>query len=266
MRGSVSCPEAVADWKSSKRDLDEQVSARNAQIAEAREQFARAAKERFEREARDSREKAERRNYVRRLERAKHAEDLSQLPDLTAPARVERLLREYQASAEEAVSKRLADVPPVVRFACLRAHSSAWIFGVDPVLWQLMAYEHFVGKRAQGERFNQRDVASWVRRSFPYERALYRLFATQYGKRAEARRADFVKRKLSYWVFTDEENDRIPDFYAPVNEFTDRLAAARLIRHLPAPIGECEVMAHPPTGMSPIAAVDQGNMLSSWPS
>jgi hypothetical protein len=122
------------------------------------------------------------------------------------------------------------------------------------VLWQLLAYDHFVGKRSPGSSFNQRDVADWVRESFPYERPLYRLFATQYGKRAEARRAGFNKRSLDYWVFTQEENELIPNFYAPINDFVDRLAAARLIRRLTA-LGEVEVLGPAPTGLRPVAAV-----------
>lgn len=262
-RNWISCPQATAEWQASKLELDAQVTARNAQIAEQRELLARAAQARRERQTKEASDKAGRKAYVRRLEREKHAADLSQLPELTSPGRIERILREYQASAEETVSDRLSTVPQAVRSACLRAHRDAWIFGVDPALWQLLAYEHFVGKRSPGDRFNQRDAASWVRRSFPYEKVLYRLFATQYGKRAEARRAGFSKRRLSYWVFTDEENDLIPDFYAPVNEFIDRLASARLIRHLPAPIGECEVLPFPPTGLHPIASVDPGNIPST---
>ena len=54
-----------------------------------------------------------------------------------------------------------------------------------------------------------------MRRSFRQERALYRLFITQYAARDEAQREGFAKRRLAYWVFTDEENERIPNFYTP---------------------------------------------------
>ena len=126
------------------------------------------------------------------------------------------------------------------------------------VHWQLLAHDHFVAKRSPGDRFNQRDVATWVRRSFHPERALYRLFITQYAARAQAQRAGFAKRRLAYWVFTDEENDRIPNFYTPVNDFVDRLEAARVIRKLPAPTGECEVLPPPTAGWLPGAYVDAG--------
>lgn len=162
----ISCPDAVADWQASKQELDGQVAARNREIAQLREQQAKAAEVRKMREAQDSRDKEGRKAYRRRLMRAKHAEDLAQLPELTSPDRIARILREYQASAEERVGELLDVVPPAVRSACLRAHEHAWIFGVDPALWQLLTYEHFVASQPSGSRFNQKDVATWVRRSF----------------------------------------------------------------------------------------------------
>jgi hypothetical protein len=255
-RSWISCPEAVADWQASKKELDEQIAKRNGEIAQLRDQLFKAAQERQVREAQEAKDKDGRKAYVRRIKRSEHGDDLAQLLDLTSPARIERIQREYQLSAEARVGELLDAVPPAVRSACLRAHEDGWVFGVDPALWQLLAYDHFVTKRSAGERFNQRDVASWVRRSFPYEKALYRLFVAQYANRAEARRAGFSKRRLAYWVFTDEENGRIPDFYFPINDFIGRLEAARLIRSLPAPIGECEVLPPPTAGWHPAAFVD----------
>src|SRR3546814_12809775 len=75
--------------------------------------------------------------------------------------------------------------------------------------------------------------------------ALYRLFVAQYAARAETRRAGFFKRRMAYWVFTEEENERIPNFYTSVNDFIDRLEAADLILRLPAPVGEREVLPPP---------------------
>lgn len=264
-RSWISFPEAVADWQASKLELDEQVAARNQEIAELRDQMVKAALTRQEREAQESKDKQGRKAYVRRLKREKHADDLEQLMELTSPERVDRVLGEYRISAEERVSELLDAVPAAVRSACLRAHEDAWIYGVDPVLWQLLAHDHFVAKRSPGDRFNQREVATWVRRSFSSERALYRLFVTQYAARAEAQRAGFAKRRLAYWVFTDEENERIPNFYTPVNDFVDRLEAARVIRKLPAPKGECEILPPPAAGWLPGAYVDPGNGPGSRP-
>lgn len=262
-RSWISFPEAVAEWQVSKLELDEQVAAKNQKIAQLRDQMAKAAQTRQEREAQETKDKEGRKAYVRRHKRAKHAEDLDHLMALTSPERIDRILREYRVSAEERVSELLNAVPAAIRSACLRAHEDAWIFGVDPVLWQLLAHDHFVAKRSPGDRFNQRDVASWVRQSFYPERVLYRLFITQYAARAEAQRAGFAKRRLAYWVFTDEENERIPNFYTPVNEFIYRLESARVVRQLPAPRGEYEVLPPPAAGWLQAAYVSQGDSSGS---
>jgi hypothetical protein len=257
-RNWISFPEAVAEWQASKLELDEQVATKNHEIAQLRDQMAKAAQARQEREAQETKDKEGRKAYMRRQKRAKHAEDLDHLMALTSPERIDRILREYRVSAEDRVSELLDSVPAAIRSACLRAHEDAWIFGVDLALWQLMAYDHFVARRSPSDRFNQRDVATWVRRSFHPERALYRLFITQYAARAEAQRAGFPQRRLAYWVFTDEENSRIPNFYVPINDFIDRLGSVPVIRQLPAPIGECEVLPPPSAGFLPGAYVAIG--------
>ena len=257
-RSWISCPEAVADWQASKQELDEQVALRNKEIVQLRDQLLKAAQARREREAQEAKDKDGRKAYVRRLKRAAHANDLAQLCELTSPDRIQRILREHQISAEERVGELLDNVSPAVRSACLRAHEDAWVFGVDPALWQLLSYDQFVVKQLPGHRFNQKDVATWVRRSFNPESALYRLFVAQYANRAEARRAGYSQRRLAYWVFTDEENERIPNLYEPINDFIQRLEAARVIPHQPAPIGECEVLPPPATGFAPVAVVGMG--------
>lgn len=262
----ISCPKAIEAWQASKADLEKQVAEQNRWIAEQHAEAARAAQIYRERVARNAKEKAARKDYVHRIERTKHAVDLAALPGLVAVERVRGLLRDYQAQAEERVSQLLEAATPAVCFVCLRAHPDAWIYGVDPVLWQLLAYEHFVGKRASGFRFNQRDIASWVMHAFQCEPVLRRLFFVQYSKRADARRNGYWKRDprdLDYWIFTDEENRLIPNFFVPINDFADRMAEANLIRHLPTPVGECEVCAPPLHGHFPIAAVDASRICTS---
>ena len=251
----ISCPQAVEDWRASKDTLDRQVAERNRWLADQDKLAAQAAWKRQERAATEAKDKASRREHMRQLERIKHANDLALLKELTEPSRVARVLREYQMGAEARVSELLELATPAVRSACLSAHPDSWIFGVDPGLWQLLAYDQFIGKRQPGDRFNQRDVATWVRTRFPYEKPLYRLFITQYVKRLEARQAGFGKRRLAYWAFTQEENTLIPNFYAPINTFMERLAYAQIIRHLPSPIGECEVLSPPQSGFNPIAGI-----------
>jgi hypothetical protein len=237
----ISCPDALEDWRASKHELDAQVDSRNREIRQVREQHAQAEEQRQVREALETKDKTARKAYMHSQLRAKHAEDLAQLALLTAPERIDSTLREYKIEAEARVGKLLDRVPPAVRSACLRAHHDAWVFGVDPALWQLLAYQHFMASQPPGSRLNQKDVAAWVRRSFNPDRALYRLFVTQYAGRAEARRAGFSKQKLDYWAFTEDENARIPNFYEPINEFIRRLEGARIVRPLPHPLGEYEV-------------------------
>ena len=253
----ISCPDALADWRASKQDLDAQVEARNREIREVREQHAQAEQQRQVRQALEIKDKTARKAYMHSQLRAKHGEDLAQLALLTTPGRIDSTLREYQIEAEARVGELLDCVQPAVRSACLRAHHDAWVFGVDPALWQLLAYQHFVASQAPGARLNQKDVAVWVRRSFNPDRALYRLFVTQYAGRAEARRAGFNKQSLDYWAFTEVENGRIPNFYEPINEFIRRLEGARVVRALPHPLGEYEVQPPPQTGLHPIADVDR---------
>lgn len=251
----ISCPDAVETWRASKEELDAMVAERNREIARIREERAKAAAQRQVREANEAKDKAGRRDYMRRVLRAKHAEDLARLPALTKPECIEDKLREYRIDAEARVGELMDQVPPAIRPACLRAHEDAWVFGVDPALWQLLVYQQFIAIRAAGFRFNQKDVASWVRQSFPYERALYRLFVTQYVGRAEARRAGYGKRSLDYWAFTEDENALIPNFYEPINDFIHQLQWAQIVRALPHPLGDYEVRTPPATGMLPVAYV-----------
>lgn len=251
----IANPQAMREWAASKAELDKDVAERNAWIAEQRQRSALAEQERQQRMALEDRQRAEKKEFVRKRERAKHLKDLEQLAELTDPARVAAMLSSCRKAADERIAQLLETVPTSVRAATLRWHPDAWVFGAHPVLWQLLAYKHFVGDRPPGHRFNQRNVAAWVRTTFPTEGRLYRLFVAKYAARADARRAGFCKRTLDYWVFTPDENSRIPDFYAPVNELVSRLESARVVRLLPAPIGQCEVLPLPPTGCYPTAFV-----------
>src|SRR5690606_26086245 len=117
-----------------------------------------AAQARQEREAQETKDKEGRKAYMRRQKRAKHAEDLDHLMALTAPELIDRILREYRVSAEDRVSELLDSVPAAIRPDCRRAHEDAWIFGVRPAPWQLMAYDPSVARRCSSDTFNQRDV------------------------------------------------------------------------------------------------------------
>ena len=88
------------------------------------------------------------------------------------------------------------------------------------------------------------------------EHALYRLFVAQYANRANLRRAGFFRRTFDFWVFTNEENNRILDSYVPINEFIGRLGIGRLIRRRGEPIGEFEFLPPPTSRWYPLAYID----------
>lgn len=258
IRHWVAHPGAVARWHESKAELEERISQRNAEIEEARRAAEAEAQQLQESAATAEKRKYARREYMRLRERQPYLDSLARLDVLTNPTRVAALTAELGAAAADRVQALLADSEAAVRHACLSSHGNAWIYGVDPVLWQLLATRHFVTSQESGYQFNQRDLATWVRRTFPYDRDLYRLFAAQYAKRADARRAGFAKRRLAFWAFSDEENLRIPDFYVPVNHLVDRWAWTGLVFRLPEPIGQCEVCGPPTSGYRPTAASGMG--------
>lgn len=249
----VSHPGAVDMWRQSRSELDALIAERNAELEAARQAAEASSRHLREVEVAAEQQRVARREFMRQKERRPYLDALARLDDLTSPARVASWKLELRSQAATRVQELAEAAEPAVRYACLSAHPDAWIYGVDPPLWQFLATHHFVTNRAQGTQFNNREVALWVRRTFPYDGDLYRLFVAQYAKRADARRAGFAKRRLSFWAFTDEENARTPNFYVPINSLVDRWERAGLVRRLPDPLGQCEVKAAPPSGIRPIA-------------
>ena len=92
-----------------------------------------------------------------------------------------------------------------------------------PSLWQAASYHRFVLGAGPGSQFNQRDLARWVMQQFGREEELYSLFRAQYAFREKAREAGYRKNRISFWAFTDLENQQVPNFYLPINDFADRL-------------------------------------------
>lgn len=235
----ISYPRAVADWKAARDELLQQVAdldrARDVELERYRwgEPIQTVRPE-------ESRKQAQK-DWMREQLRLPHARALEVLSERTDQGRVS-LLRKKQADAAMAKVRELAKaVPPQVLAACTRHHFDAWIYGVDATLWQLMAYKHFVGSQQVGFRFNQRDVAQWLRRSFDYDRELWSLFNAQYQARSSARQNGYSKRRIACWFFSDEENGAIPNYYAPVNAFAAQLQAIDTVYALPDIVGELEV-------------------------
>lgn len=249
----VSHPGAVDRWHQSKSDLDVLIAERNAELETARRTAEDASRNQRQMELAAEQQRVARREFMKQKERRPYLDALARLDELTSPARVASWQLELRAQAALRVQELAEAAEPAVRYACMGAHRDAWIYGVDPALWQFLATHHFVTGRPPGTQFNQREVALWVRRTFPFDRDLYRLFVAQYTKRADARRAGFAKRQLNFWAFTEAENSRIPNFYTPINSLVDRWERAGLVRRLPEPLGQCEVSAPPPSGMRSIA-------------
>lgn len=266
IRTWINAPGAEAEWRASSDELLREVERVNTTILQERARLSAEVESQQKQALREEALRQRRREHVRTTERRRHAADLKCLPQLVEPSRVAILRMELQKAAEPRLDELLEDSIPAVRSACLRAHPDAWIYGVDPALWQLLAFRHFIDGTAPGHRFNQRAVARWVLQTFPTERRLYRLFATQYGKRADAKRAGYPKRALNYWVFTDLENSLIPNFYDPINDFLSRLVDAQLIRRLEEPIGEMEILPNPASGLHPVAyPANKGALLNQEP-
>jgi hypothetical protein len=249
----VSHPGAVDMWRESKSDLVRAIAERNAEQEAARRSAEDASRNQRQMEVAAEQQRVARREFMRQKERGPFLDALARLDELTNPARVASWQLELRAQAALRVQELAEAAEPTVRCACLDAHRDAWIYGADPALWQFLATNHFLTSRPPGSQFNQRDVALWVRRTFPYDRDLYRLFVAQYTKRADARRAGFAKKRLNFWAFTEEENSRIPNFYTPINSLVERWERAGLVRRLAEPLGQCEVSAQPPSAMRSVA-------------
>jgi hypothetical protein len=244
-------PSAEARWEALKMELEPARAERNSQIQARREQ-ARRDRERRQAEQRSlAREKAAAKERVRARERAALADELAALEQLADHRRMDEQRRERTARARARVGQLQAGLDPAVRSACMQSHPDAWVYGVDPALWQLEAYFHFVAGKEAGTAGNARDIGYWLRGRFPYEKSLYRLFRARYTARSRSRDRGYWKNTLDYWVFTEEENRLIPDFYAPINTLLEQWAAAQLVQRVYYPRGTFVIRPTPERGLRP---------------
>lgn len=222
----VSCSDAAAMWLASRACLNDKLDERNRKI----EERDRLAAERVRRQE-ERKEAGEVQKERFRLQlRKPHEEALRILPSLVEPARVNELMEAFFENASMEISECMAQIRSSdVRSVMLEHHADAWIYGVHPVLWQLHLFLHFIHGQPSGAVFDEVDVGRWVLTQFSKDPVLHQLFMAQYRGRADARLAGFRKHSLSYWVFTEEENDEIPDFYAPVNDVVDRLVGLKVL-------------------------------------
>ncbi len=261
----IHCPAAEDAWAESKRLLDARIQEINQQIEEDARREQREAQQRLATLRAEAEDAKGRRAFMRQRLRTPHLAALAELPGRVAPNRVASLTASLEEQAADKIAELRQGLPPAVGRACIAPDENDWIYGVAPALWRLCLLRHFVLPHAPGYRFNNRDAFQWVKSSFPIDRELYGLFLAQYSARREAREAGYRKRTLNYWAFTDEENALIPNFYQPVNRFTERLLYLRLLKHVPEEVGGLEVAPPPAHGMFPEASVDYGDWAGRAP-
>ena len=254
-RSWICCPTAEGAWEESKRRLDARIDEINRQIEKEAQREQRQAQQRLEALRAEADDKKGRRAYMRQKLRTPHLAALAELTGLVTPSRVASLTADLEAQGAEKIAELRHGLPPALDRACMAADEDDWIYGVAPALWRLWLLRQFVLRQNPGYRFNNRDVFQWVKSSFPIERGLYGLFLAQYSGRRQAREAGYSKRTLDFWAFTEEENALIPNFYLPVNRFTERLVRLGLLKHVPDEVGGLEVAQPPAHGTFPEAVV-----------
>lgn len=234
----LSCPEATEAWRESHRALRQALAERNREIALARERQEAARQAEL---AQAAARQSNRERYREQI-RAQYSRQLSDLPWLTAELRILALLREYETRDGVNADHLIDQLPSeAVKRAVSAFDLHGWIYRVHQPLWQAAGYYRFIHGQPAGAQFNQRDLARWVMQEYGKEAALYELFKAQYVARDRARKAGFHKRRIAHWAFTDEENRQIPDFYAPINKFVNRLVGAGCLEPVQGVIGQVRI-------------------------
>lgn len=240
----LSCPPATEEWRESMRDLKARQALRNRDLAQSR-QLAEEARQLALTQADAEVAKADpkSREHFRMQRRARYEAALRALPGLVSREACEARLAQLELRDRDRMAVLVGGIASDrVREAVMDYHCDAWIFQVHPVLWQAEVCRAFVTGKNCGDRFNQKDVAQWMRAHFEFNQQLYDLFLAQYSARTSARRSGYSKNRISAWYFTEEENGQIPNFYRPINAFIERLAYIRALTFVSGTIGEVEVM------------------------
>lgn len=238
----LSCPAPTELWRERLKDLKLALIERNREIAEAR-RLAEVERSRLDQawlEARaSSTAKLAKRNEYQQQLRSKYQNELSALAEITSFENRQKRLTYFLKRDQDKISCLVGYIQnEQIREQLLQFHPDAWIYEAHPALWQVAVYNHFIATRKVGDRFNQRDVANWVRNQYGFEKSLYTLFLAQYSARSQARKSGFDKYRISAWYFTEAENSRIPHFYKPVNWFVGKLSDLGLLAFVPNMTGE----------------------------
>jgi len=242
----LACPEATEAWREALRELKQQIVERNQAIARKRQEQAEARRVQEHAKGQVRLQEAERRAQKERFreqERARYENELEELPTLVSVEGVQSRLEEYEARDQSEADRLITALWCRATQQALRVCGpNAWIYTVHPSLWQAASYHRFVRDQALGPQFNQRDVARWVMREFGRDEVLSTLFRAQYDFRSRARAAGIRKRRISFWAFTELENQQIPDFYKPIGAFVERLIYAGAIKRVEGVLGQVEIM------------------------
>lgn len=226
----ISHPQASEAWRRSRDDLKEMVRAKNEDIAAAR---AHRQKLREENDA-QRQAKAARRERYRHECRQPHQKALASLNENTSrkviEAKYHRLLDRDQSSAdlainlvtEEAARSHLRIVPEL-----------SWVYEAHPCLWQAGAYLNFIEGRSPGQAFEQAALGRWIRATYGVDESLWSLFRAQWVARNEALKRGLRMRLPWAWFFSREENQRIPNFFAPIDEFVSNMMRCAILTRDP---------------------------------
>lgn len=240
----ISCPAALDAWRARREELRVHVQRVNQEIAAGRAREAQElAREQATRAVEQAMQVAKAKNWeiYREQRRRPYLRELATLPGLVAPEAIQSRLSAFETRDRAAIAEGLSTVASEdLRAALSQYHPNAWVYGAHPVLWQLGVYQNFVEGRPSGYRFNQREVARWVRDRYGVENSLYRLFLAQYKARTEARVGGLRKKRISAWFFTEQENMMIPNFYTPVGALIMRLVRLAHLRILLDEVGGLE--------------------------
>jgi hypothetical protein len=130
---------------------------------------------------------------------------------------------------KEKAEALLAQAPEALRATLRSSGGPSWAYQAHYLLWQPATYFYFFEGKPQGSRIDQVNIGRWVRATFGVNQVLWRLFRAQWQSRDEARKRGYKRHSKGAWFFTSEENDRIPDFYEPINTFVDGLIRCGVI-------------------------------------
>ena len=230
----LSCPTATEEWRASRDELKAHVHKVNREIEEARaRQEVKLAALRTALEV-----KTQNKAIYREQLRRPLLNELADLAAIVSIAAIAQRVSQLKDRDCDAIAESLGVIESQpLRTLLAYYHPDAWVYGAHPVLWQIGVYQHFIRSREAGFRFNQRDVATWVRDRFGIEKSVYRLFLAQYKARSQARNGGFNKNRISAWYFSAEENAAIPNVYRPVNWLVDKMAACGLLEHCTEGVG-----------------------------